>query len=174
MKKLKLIVKILKSKKNLIFLGSLLFCNLSFFSTQGCTICQNSRSGSPDAMAPMTPVTSTAPTNDSDTGDTATTRATHSAEHTTTSLRTIKSSRWRQCVWVAECSCGVQNAELSETRGILGWLFNHKPRQSKKIFEQHYESHGCVIFTHHFPTFQNITKHSRGIFSTTETLPSRI
>ena len=98
MKKLKLIVKILKSKKNLIFLGSLLFCNLSFFSTQGCTICQNSRSGSPDAMASMTPVTSTAPTNDSDTGDTATTRATHSAEHTTTSLRTIKSSRWRQCV----------------------------------------------------------------------------
>ena len=174
MKKLKLIVKILKSKKNLIFLGSLLFCNLSFFSTQGCTICQNSRSGSPDAMAPMTPVTSTAPTNDSDTGDTATTRATHSAEHTTTSLRTIKSSRWRQCVWVAECSCGVQNAELSETRGILGWLFNHKPRQSKKNFEQHHESHGCVIFTHHFPTFQNITKHSRGIFSTTETLPSRI
>ena len=79
MKKLKLIVKILKSKKNLIFLGSLLFCNLSFFSTQGCTICQNSRSGSPDAMASMTPVTSTAPTNDS---DTATTRATHSAELT--------------------------------------------------------------------------------------------
>ena len=52
MKKLKLMVKILKSWQNLnlsdfrswpslqtdLFLGSLLFCYLSFFSTQGCTI----------------------------------------------------------------------------------------------------------------------------------------